>query len=65
MSAISIRGFLTKARADYARRMNAGTHKGVKIFLSKVPIRNLEFTPIEPPAITVTGYPERAIWIVP
>lgn len=48
MSASSIRRFLTKARADYARRMNAGTHRGLKKFIAKVPIRNLEFTPNEP-----------------
>ena len=53
MSASSIRRFLAKARADYARRMNAGTHRGLKKFITKVPIRNLEFTPKEPGYVEV------------
>jgi hypothetical protein len=53
MSASSIKRFLTKARADYARRMNAGTHKGFKRFLAKVPIRNLVFRPSEPGFIEI------------
>lgn len=53
MSASSIRRFLAKARAEYARRMNSGTHRGLKKFLAKVPIRNLEFTPSEPGYVEV------------
>jgi hypothetical protein len=53
MSTSSIRRFLSKARAEYARRLNAGTHRGVKKFLAKVPIRNFEFTPKEPGYVEV------------
>ena len=47
MSASTIGRFLHKARSSLRRRMNTGTKRGVRKFLTKVPIRNLGVTPTE------------------
>jgi hypothetical protein len=47
MSASAIGRFLAKARADLRRRMNKGTVRGVKRFITKVPLRNLGEHPTE------------------
>ena len=48
MSEKSIQRFLEKERTQLQRRLNTGTYKGVRKFISKVPIRNLEETPTSP-----------------
>lgn len=48
MSEASIKRFLTKARAELARKRNTGTRKGLRKYLTQVPIRDLGTTPIEP-----------------
>ena len=47
MSASTIGRFLLKARSMLRRKMNTGTRRGVRRFLTKVPIRNLGVTPTE------------------
>lgn len=48
MSASTIGRFLAKARADLTRKLNTGTRKGVRRFITKVPIRNFLETPKVP-----------------
>ena len=48
MSVSSIQRFLAKPRAKLKRKLNQGTHRGVRKFISRVPIRDLEHTPSEP-----------------
>jgi hypothetical protein len=47
MSASTIGRFLLSARSNLRRKMNTGTRRGVRKFLTKVPIRNLGVTPTE------------------
>lgn len=47
MSEKSIQRFLEKERANLQRRLNTGTYKGVRKFITQVPIRNLGETPTE------------------
>lgn len=48
MSASSIGRFLEKARAQLRRKLNQGTYRGVRRFVTEVPIRGLGQTPTEP-----------------
>lgn len=47
MSASSINRFLKDERAKLQRRMNSGTRRGVRSFVTKVPVRDLEHTPTD------------------
>ena len=48
MSASSIGRFLEKARAQLRRKLNQGTYRGVKRFVTEVPVRGLGNTPTVP-----------------
>lgn len=48
MSASTIGRLLKEARAQLQRKMNTGTRRGVRRYLTKVPIRNLGENPDEP-----------------
>lgn len=48
VSESSIKRFLAKARADFARKRQSGTRRGLKKYLTQVPLRDLETTPTEP-----------------
>jgi hypothetical protein len=47
MSESTIRRFLEDDRAELRRRMNTGTYKGVRRFITKVPVRDLGRAPTE------------------
>jgi hypothetical protein len=47
MSESTIRRLLTEERAALRRKMNTGTYRGVRKFITKVPIRDLGKTPEE------------------
>lgn len=47
MSESTIRRLLEEERAALRRRMNTGTYKGVRKFITKVPVRDLGHTPEE------------------
>jgi hypothetical protein len=48
MSASTIGRFLAKARSELKRKLNTGTRKGVRRFITKVPIRNFLEVPSVP-----------------
>lgn len=47
MSESTIRRYLAPARAELKRKMNQGTHKGLRKFITQVPIRPLGVAPSE------------------